>query len=113
MLGNRTLSRNLFDVCAKTTVENNTVVTTKLWDIFCTKNVTDSCDEYFVRNNVTEVQGIPGVASGIIKGLYRFDSGAFYNIYVKRNYLFVLEKIQNVIQYFLGLIISINLLFLK
>ncbi|XP_051884675.1 solute carrier family 12 member 4 [Pristis pectinata] len=67
MLGNRTLSRNLFDVCAKTTIENNTIVTTKLWDMFCTKNVTDSCDEYFVRNNVTEIQGIPGVASGIIK----------------------------------------------
>uniref|UniRef100_UPI00398F2A42 solute carrier family 12 member 4 isoform X2 n=1 Tax=Pristiophorus japonicus TaxID=55135 RepID=UPI00398F2A42 len=68
MLGNRTLSRNLFDVCAKTTVENNLTVTTKLWDLFCShKNQTDTCDEYFVQNNVTEIQGIPGVASGIIK----------------------------------------------
>ncbi|XP_067905580.1 solute carrier family 12 member 4 isoform X1 [Heterodontus francisci] len=68
MLGNRTLSRNLFDVCAKTAVENNLTVTTKLWDLFCsTKNLTGTCDEYFVQNNVTEIQGIPGVASGIIK----------------------------------------------
>ncbi|XP_041047290.1 solute carrier family 12 member 4 isoform X2 [Carcharodon carcharias] len=68
MLGNRTLSRKLFDVCAKTTVENNLTVTTKLWDLFCSsKNQTETCDEYFVQNNVTEIQGIPGVASGIIK----------------------------------------------
>ncbi|GCC33899.1 hypothetical protein chiPu_0012370 [Chiloscyllium punctatum] len=68
MLGNRTLSRNLFDICAKTTTENNLTVTTKLWDLFCTsKNQTDTCDEYFVQNNVTEIQGIPGVASGRIK----------------------------------------------
>uniref|UniRef100_A0A4W3JPK5 Solute carrier family 12 member 4 n=1 Tax=Callorhinchus milii TaxID=7868 RepID=A0A4W3JPK5_CALMI len=68
MLGNRTLSRGLFDVCAKTTIENNETVATQLWEFFCnSKNLTtDDCDEYFVHNNVSEIQGIPGVASGII-----------------------------------------------
>ncbi|MBN3272448.1 S12A4 protein, partial [Polyodon spathula] len=70
MLGNRTLSRDLFDVCAKTVVENNVTVASKLWENFCsTANMTvETCDEYFARNNVTEIQGIPGLASGIIRG---------------------------------------------
>ncbi|XP_041125321.1 solute carrier family 12 member 4-like isoform X3 [Polyodon spathula] len=70
MLGNRTLSRDLFDVCAKTVVENNVTVASKLWENFCsTANMTvETCDEYFAHNNVTEIQGIPGLASGIIRG---------------------------------------------
>nr|XP_006011095.1 PREDICTED: solute carrier family 12 member 4 [Latimeria chalumnae] len=69
MLGNRTLSRDLFDVCGKTVVENNVTVASKLWELFCnTRNLTiDTCDEYFVQNNVSEIQGIPGVASGLLK----------------------------------------------
>ncbi|XP_058848845.1 solute carrier family 12 member 4-like isoform X3 [Acipenser ruthenus] len=69
MLGNRTLSRDLFDVCAKTVVQNNMTVASKLWENFCsTANMTmETCDEYFTHNNVTEIQGIPGLARGIIR----------------------------------------------
>ncbi|XP_033898225.2 solute carrier family 12 member 4 isoform X2 [Acipenser ruthenus] len=69
MLGNRTLSRDLFDICAKTVVENNVTVASKLWENFCsTANMTmETCDEYFTHNNVTEIQGIPGLARGIIR----------------------------------------------
>ncbi|XP_078731882.1 solute carrier family 12 member 4-like [Lampetra fluviatilis] len=68
MLGNRTLSQKDFDVCAKTTLqENDTLVTTKLWSLFCDSAFLNaSCDEYFDINNVTEVPGIPGMASGAI-----------------------------------------------
>ncbi|XP_043937933.1 solute carrier family 12 member 4-like isoform X1 [Protopterus annectens] len=69
LLGNRTLSRHQFDVCAKTIVEGNTTVATRLWELFCntTDLTTDTCDNYFVYNNVTEVQAIPGLGSGILK----------------------------------------------
>lgn len=69
MLGNRTLVRDKFDVCAKTVVENNETVPSQLWRNFCTPgNMSSSqCDEYFSLNNVTEVQGIPGLASSIIR----------------------------------------------
>uniref|UniRef100_A0A452S2S0 Solute carrier family 12 member 4 n=1 Tax=Ursus americanus TaxID=9643 RepID=A0A452S2S0_URSAM len=62
MLGNRTLSRDQFDVCAKTTMMNNETVATQLWNLFChSPNLTtDSCDPYFLVNNVTEIPGIPG-----------------------------------------------------
>ncbi|XP_023086024.1 solute carrier family 12 member 6 isoform X3 [Piliocolobus tephrosceles] len=68
MLGNRTLSSRHIDVCSKTKEINNMTVPSKLWGFFCNSsqffNVT--CDEYFVHNNVTSIQGIPGLASGII-----------------------------------------------
>ncbi|XP_015284046.1 PREDICTED: solute carrier family 12 member 4-like, partial [Gekko japonicus] len=69
MLGNRTLSRDQFDICAKTTVVDNVTVATKLTELFCPHyNVTSAqCDEYFRFNNVTEIAGIPGAASGILK----------------------------------------------
>ncbi|XP_066511202.1 solute carrier family 12 member 4-like [Hoplias malabaricus] len=69
MLGNRTLARDLFDVCGKMEVNGNETVPTKLWRNFCTsENVSSAhCDEYFAQNNVTEIQGIPGLASGIIR----------------------------------------------
>ncbi|KAJ8407879.1 hypothetical protein AAFF_G00269230 [Aldrovandia affinis] len=69
MLGNRTLVRDQFDVCAKTVVEGNTTVPSKLWDNFCNaRNMSDQeCDKFFMQNNVTEIQGIPGMASGIIR----------------------------------------------
>ncbi|KAL8194762.1 UNVERIFIED_CONTAM: hypothetical protein K2H54_031431, partial [Gekko kuhli] len=69
MLGNRTLSRDQFDICAKTTVVDNVTVPTKLTELFCPHyNVTsEHCDEYFRFNNVTEIAGIPGAASGILK----------------------------------------------
>ncbi|KAJ6666090.1 hypothetical protein lerEdw1_000994 [Lerista edwardsae] len=69
MLGNRTLSRDQFDICAKTTVVDNVTVPTKLTELFCPDfNLTSGlCDDYFRFNNVTEIVGIPGVASGILK----------------------------------------------
>lgn len=70
MLGNRTLSRDQFDVCAKTTVVDNQTVATRLWNFFChSPNLTaDSCDPYFLLNNVTEIPGIPGAAAGVLQG---------------------------------------------
>ncbi|XP_062845440.1 solute carrier family 12 member 4 [Trichomycterus rosablanca] len=69
MLGNRTLVRDLFDVCAKTETVGNETTHTKLWMNFCSSENGSSvhCDEYFAKNNVTEIQGIPGLASGIIR----------------------------------------------
>ena len=69
LLGNRTLSRRGFDVCAKVHTANNSSVTTALWSIFCNGSTdSTSCDQYFLHNNVTEIQGIPGVASGVLLG---------------------------------------------
>lgn len=70
MLGNRTLVRDLFDVCVKTELRGNETAPSKLWENFCGSNNASSphCDEYFDQNNVTEIQGIPGLASGIIRG---------------------------------------------
>ncbi|KAG8143958.1 hypothetical protein E2320_001090 [Naja naja] len=69
MLGNRTLSRDQFDICAKTTMVDNVTVPTNLTNLFCPGYNTTSghCDEYFHLNNVTEIVGIPGAASGILK----------------------------------------------
>ncbi|XP_024837321.1 solute carrier family 12 member 7 isoform X1 [Bos taurus] len=81
LLGNRTLSRRGFDVCAKVHTANNSSVTTALWSIFCNGSAdSTSCDQYFLHNNVTEIQGIPGVASGVLLdnlwSMYA-DKGAF------------------------------------
>eukprot|EP00064_Thunnus_orientalis_P002403 superscaffoldBa00000173_g2410 len=69
MLGNRTLVRDRFDVCAKTVIKGNITVPSQLWDTFCLPgNMSGSqCDDYFIQNNVTEIQGIPGLSSGIIR----------------------------------------------
>nr|XP_040129325.1 solute carrier family 12 member 7 [Ictidomys tridecemlineatus] len=67
LLGNRTLAKRTFEACAKTHVASNGTVTTALWSLFCNSSSPGaSCDEYFVQNNVTEIQGIPGVASGVL-----------------------------------------------
>ncbi|KAJ8367503.1 hypothetical protein AAFF_G00317060 [Aldrovandia affinis] len=56
-----------FDVCAKVIERDNGTVTTQLWRLFCdSEHLNATCDEYFTRNNVSEVQGIPGVMSGIM-----------------------------------------------
>ncbi|XP_078500947.1 solute carrier family 12 member 6 isoform X2 [Lissotriton helveticus] len=67
LLGNRTLSQRHIDVCAKTEEKDNITVPTQLWNLFCSsKNqLNATCDEYFVHNNVTVIEGIPGMASGI------------------------------------------------
>ncbi|XP_038870963.1 solute carrier family 12 member 5-like [Salvelinus namaycush] len=68
MLGNRPLISKGIDVCAKTLESGNGTVTTKLWKIFCdTPFLNATCDEYFANNNVSFIQGIPGVMSGILK----------------------------------------------
>lgn len=69
LLGNRTLSRRGFDVCAKTHSTANGTRTTALWGLFCNGSEPGAtCDAYFAQNNLTETQGIPGVASGVLLG---------------------------------------------
>lgn len=70
MLGNRTLSSRHIDVCSKTKEINNMTVPSKLWGFFCNSShfFNATCDEYFIHNNVTSIQGIPGLASGVITG---------------------------------------------
>lgn len=69
LLGNRTLVWKTFDVCSKTMETANGTVTTQLWSMFCDSSLLNAtCDKYFTDNNVTEIQGIPGVTSGILAG---------------------------------------------
>lgn len=71
VLGNRTLVWKSFDVCAKTMETANGTVTTQLWRMFCDSSLLNAtCDKYFIENNVTEIQGIPGVTSGILAGQF-------------------------------------------
>lgn len=43
--------------------------TTSIWEHFCDgPELNASCDKYFNSNNFTEINGIPGLASGIITG---------------------------------------------
>ncbi|XP_039093941.1 solute carrier family 12 member 7 isoform X1 [Hyaena hyaena] len=81
LLGNRTLSRRGFDVCAKVHTLNNSTMPTALWGLFCNSSMPNAtCDEYFAQNNVTEIQGIPGVVSGVfLDNLWSAyaDKGAF------------------------------------
>uniref|UniRef100_A0A8C2DQF9 Solute carrier family 12 member 5a n=1 Tax=Cyprinus carpio TaxID=7962 RepID=A0A8C2DQF9_CYPCA len=73
VLGNRTLVWKGFDVCAKVIERENGTVTTKLWRLFCDSEFLNAtCDSYFANNNITEIQGIPGVMSGILRGKYTF-----------------------------------------
>uniref|UniRef100_A0A8C5QP72 Solute carrier family 12 member 6 n=1 Tax=Leptobrachium leishanense TaxID=445787 RepID=A0A8C5QP72_9ANUR len=68
MLGNRTLSGLHFTHCAKVIEEDNITSPTDLWDLFCSPpgQLNATCDEYFIHNNVTVIQGIPGLSSGIL-----------------------------------------------
>ncbi|XP_061778134.1 solute carrier family 12 member 7 isoform X5 [Nerophis ophidion] len=67
MLGNRTLQNHNFDKCLKTDVIDNVTVTTQLWKLFCEgPELNATCNEYFQNNNVTKIQGIPGLTSGVI-----------------------------------------------
>lgn len=70
MLGNRTLSSRHIDICSKTKEMNNMTVPSKLWGFFCNSSqfFNATCDEYFIHNNITSIQGIPGLASGVITG---------------------------------------------
>ncbi|XP_021568559.1 solute carrier family 12 member 7 [Carlito syrichta] len=67
LLGNRTLSRRGFDTCTKVLDAHNGSAATALWGLFCNSSQPGAaCDEYFTQNNLTEIQGIPGVASGVL-----------------------------------------------
>ncbi|KAM6918662.1 solute carrier family 12 member 7 isoform 2-T2 [Xenentodon cancila] len=60
LLGNRSLKTELFDTCTKSEVTTN--------HCFCdVKNPNATCDEYFSLNNLTEIQAVPGLLSGIIR----------------------------------------------
>ncbi|CDQ95500.1 unnamed protein product [Oncorhynchus mykiss] len=68
LLGNRTLQNHNFDQCLKTMKVGNVTVTTKLWSLFCdSPDFNATCNEYFTLNNVTVIQGIPGLTSGVIR----------------------------------------------
>ncbi|XP_035490360.1 solute carrier family 12 member 7 isoform X4 [Scophthalmus maximus] len=68
LLGNRSLRNEKFETCAKTEVVKNKTFTTDLWPLFCnSKQPNATCDEYFDLNNLTEIQAIPGLLSGVIK----------------------------------------------
>uniref|UniRef100_A0A4W5NB69 Solute carrier family 12 member 7b n=1 Tax=Hucho hucho TaxID=62062 RepID=A0A4W5NB69_9TELE len=68
LLGNRTLQNHNFDQCLKTMEVDNVTVTTKLWSLFCdSPDLNATCNEYFTLNNVTVIQGIPGLTSGVIR----------------------------------------------
>ncbi|XP_075044934.1 solute carrier family 12 member 4 isoform X2 [Mixophyes fleayi] len=88
VLGNRTLSRDQFDICAKTSIIDNLTVATNLSMLFCGSSnfFNSSCDEYFLHNNVHEISGIPGASSGILK-----DN--LWSNYLEKGA--ILEKFQN------------------
>ncbi|XP_044298919.1 solute carrier family 12 member 7 isoform X11 [Varanus komodoensis] len=67
LLGNRTLVRGNYP-CAKYVEVENATMTTSLWRMFCENSpfLNATCDDYFHLNNVTEIQGIPGVTSGVL-----------------------------------------------
>uniref|UniRef100_A0A8C9X3M3 Solute carrier family 12 member 6 n=1 Tax=Sander lucioperca TaxID=283035 RepID=A0A8C9X3M3_SANLU len=59
MLGNRTINGHEID--------ENQCKTTYLWKQFCQgPEINATCDQYFLSNNFSEIEGIPGLASGII-----------------------------------------------
>ncbi|XP_028649445.1 solute carrier family 12 member 6-like isoform X3 [Erpetoichthys calabaricus] len=67
MLGNHTLSRHKWYACNKTIQNNETITTTLLWQEFCASDqLNATCSDYFTQNELTEIQGIPGLASSII-----------------------------------------------
>uniref|UniRef100_A0A8C1I8V2 Solute carrier family 12 member 7a n=1 Tax=Cyprinus carpio TaxID=7962 RepID=A0A8C1I8V2_CYPCA len=67
LLGNRTLQNSRFDKCEKTELINNVTTPTQLWKLFCTGGIENAtCDEYFTHNNLTEIQAVRGLLSGVI-----------------------------------------------
>uniref|UniRef100_A0A673HXE4 Solute carrier family 12 member 6-like n=1 Tax=Sinocyclocheilus rhinocerous TaxID=307959 RepID=A0A673HXE4_9TELE len=59
MLGNRSLAQH--DAAAAQEK------TTHLWRLFCNgSELSAVCDEYFLHHNVSQIQGIPGLTSGVI-----------------------------------------------
>uniref|UniRef100_A0A8B9IUE9 Amino acid permease/ SLC12A domain-containing protein n=1 Tax=Amazona collaria TaxID=241587 RepID=A0A8B9IUE9_9PSIT len=66
MLGNRTLSRDQFDICAKTIGKDNITVASKLWELFChSTNLTTEnynlWDNYLEKGEMLEKVHYPSV----------------------------------------------------
>uniref|UniRef100_A0A4W6C8F7 Solute carrier family 12 member 6 n=1 Tax=Lates calcarifer TaxID=8187 RepID=A0A4W6C8F7_LATCA len=72
MLGNRTINgHEIYDSqCGKTfllQIQEPVEKATSLWKQFCDGlELNASCDEFFKANNFSQIEGIPGLASGII-----------------------------------------------
>lgn len=66
ILGKRLLKDIHIQDCNKT-------VGGPLHNIFCTGNGTDSCDPYYVAHNVSIVNGIKGLASGVFLCKFLFS----------------------------------------
>ncbi|KAL4635113.1 solute carrier family 12 member 7-like isoform X2 [Arapaima gigas] len=87
LLGNRTLQNHNFEKCLKTEEVDNVTVTTKLWRLFCnSSDLSATCNEYFTFNNVTEIQGIPGLMSGVISDNMWGEYGPMGMLVEKKNY---------------------------
>ncbi|XP_035269533.1 solute carrier family 12 member 7 isoform X3 [Anguilla anguilla] len=87
LLGNRTLQNHNFDKCLKTEEVDNMTVTTELWRLFCDgPELNATCNEYFKANNVTEIQGIPGLMSGVISDNLWGDYGPAGMLVEKKNH---------------------------
>ncbi|KAL2097605.1 hypothetical protein ACEWY4_006812 [Coilia grayii] len=86
LLGNRSLQSHGFDLCQKEVDENNVTRPTELWKLFCpNSSIEFSCDEYFILNNVTQIQGIPGLLSGVISDNWWGEYGPSAMVVEKRN----------------------------
>ncbi|XP_057188690.1 solute carrier family 12 member 6-like [Triplophysa rosa] len=58
-------SSDTFNISEAPPITPSVEKTTELWSQFCTGwEFNATCDEYFVHNNFTQIQGIPGLASG-------------------------------------------------
>ncbi|ROL44717.1 Solute carrier family 12 member 7 [Anabarilius grahami] len=68
LLGNRTLQNSKFDKCLKTEVIDNVTHPTELWKLFCNGDLhgNATCDDYFTHNNLTVIEAVPGLLSGVI-----------------------------------------------
>ncbi|KAM4623915.1 solute carrier family 12 member 7-like [Polymixia lowei] len=90
LLGNRSLENHNFEKCLKTEVVKNVTYTTDLWALFCdSRHLNASCDEYFSLNNATEIQGIPGLLSGVIRDNLWGDYGPAGMLVEKKSQLSV------------------------
>lgn len=78
-MGNRTVRNDNFETCAKTRVLKNVTVTTDLWDVFC-PGPNATCDNYFMLNEVSELQAIPGLLSGVIRGERHRSAPSFLHL---------------------------------
>ncbi|XP_069565901.1 solute carrier family 12 member 7-like isoform X2 [Brachyistius frenatus] len=86
LLGNRSLNNEHFETCAKMEVVKNNTVTTELWSRFCDSEYPNAtCDEYFTLNNLTEIQAIPGLLSGVIQDNLWGDYGPAGTVIEKKS----------------------------